>query len=160
MAWADPRDRGRPSSLRTPALVLLAGASVLEGYASLGTIGASAFVVGPAGATLFAFGCLVLAVGLTRPACGARHTIAELCVRRASMLLAATTVALAVGVPGFGSGTVGAAELLVAATALAAAGASERRSVRRAHAASHPSRRSPEVAMSASGPAMRGRNRG
>jgi hypothetical protein len=140
MARAETRDPHRPSDLRTPALVVLAVGSVLEGYASLGTIGAAGFVVGPAGAALFALGCLALAIGLTRPSPGARHTSAERYLLCAATLLVATTLAIVVGIPGLGHDAIGASELLVAVAALAAASSGERRSVRRRHAATHPSR--------------------
>lgn len=140
MARAETRDPRLPSELRTPALVVLAVACLLEGYASLGTIGAAGFVVGRAGAALFALGCLAVAIGLTRPAPGTRHPSAERYLVGASALVAVTTLAMVVGIPGLGQHTVGAADLLVAIAALIAAGAGERRSVRRRHAAAHPSR--------------------
>ncbi len=150
MAWTETRGPGRPSDFRTPALVLLAVAAVLEGYASLGTIGASAVVVGPLGATLFALGCLALATALTRPAGSERHSSAEVSLLGASVVLVAITLATVVGVPGFGADTVGASDLLVAVAALFAAGSGERRSHRRIHAAVHPSRIPPGVVTSAS----------
>ena len=146
---AETRDPRRPSDLRTPALVVLAVASLLEGYASLGTIDAATFVVRPAGAALFALGCLALAIGLTRPSPGERRTSAERYLLCASALLAAITLAIVIGIPGLGQETAGASDLLVAITALIAAGAGERRSVRRRHAADHPSRVPTETVASA-----------
>ena len=58
----ETRDPRRASDLRTPALVVLAVAALLEGYASLGTIDAATFVVRPGGAALFGLGCLALAM--------------------------------------------------------------------------------------------------
>jgi hypothetical protein len=145
MASADTPDLRHPSDFRTPGLVLLAVASVLEGYASLGTIGAPSFVTGPAGAFVFALGCLGFAIGLTRAAEGARHTFTQLYLLRASALLAAVTLAFVIGVPGFGQRSVGASDLVLAIAALVAAAAVERRSIRHRHAARHPSQRSSKV---------------
>ena len=129
---------------------MLAVASLLEGYASLGTIDAATFVVRPAGAALFALGCLALAIGLTRPSPGERRASAERYLLCASALLAAITLAMVIGIPGLGQETAGASDLLVAITALIAAGAGERRCVRRRHAADHPSRVPTETVASAS----------
>ncbi len=139
----------RRTGFRAPALVLLAVASLLEGYATLGTIGAPAFVIGPTGATCFALGCLAFSLHLTHPDVGQRRTVAERFLVRACVLLVAITLALAVGAPGSGTPTVGAFELLVAIACLVATGTGERRSVRHRRAASHPSRLPSEMVASA-----------
>ena len=124
-------------------MVLLAVVSVLEGYGSLGTIGASAVVVGPAGSALFTLACLGVALRLTHPMPGEGRTVPERYLVRACMLLAAATLALLVDPHGPGSPAVGAADLLVALACLVAAGSGERQSVRQRRTTSHPSRLAP-----------------
>ena len=131
---------GHPDMFRAPGLVMLAVLCTLDGYAQLGTIGSTGWVVGRAGAAIFALGCLGAAAHLTRPARGLRRPQSAWLLLESCGGLVAATAAVVAGAGLLADRAVGAADLLIAVMCLVVATAGERSSVRHLRAGTHPSR--------------------
>jgi hypothetical protein len=114
------------SELRAPALVLLAIACILEGYARLGEIGSPHFVRGSLAAGLFAavsLAAIRLAGGSTT---GRLVRLLDGSLRAVQTLLVAATVVVIVLPRPTSSITLGASDLLVALGVLASVALGER----------------------------------
>ena len=122
-----PQSRRRCDGFRVPALVLLAGAIIFEGYAQLGAIGSPVYLRGSAGVGLFS-GASLIVISLVDGSAGGRHhrTSVRSLVAARALLVTATFVVFALP-RAVGSRTLGASDLLVALGVLVSAVLDERR---------------------------------
>ena len=120
------QSRRRYDGFRVPAMVLVAGAIIFEGYAQLGAIGSPVYLRGSMAVALFS-GASLIVITLVDDSAGGRHhqsSVRSLVVARA-LLFTATFAVFLLPRP-VGSRTLGASDLLVALGVLVSAVLDER----------------------------------
>ena len=125
-SWRHHQSRRRCDGFRVPALVLLAGAIIFEGYAQLGAIGSPVYLRGSVGVGLFS-GASLIVITLVDGSGNRHHRSSVRSLVAARALLVTATFVVFVLPRAVGSRTLGASDLLVALGVLVSAVLDERR---------------------------------